>query len=123
MRRTPRASRDDAVRPNPPAAATWSRRAIVAIPLLCRTAFPMALAFETPNSVRRKPALVTIPRKSTPSPHGRPALGAILVERLLITEEQLKAAIEQQKRTDRRLGQVLIDMGATTQDAVTIGRA
>jgi type IV pilus assembly protein PilB len=78
----------------------------------------MALAFETPNSVRRKPALVTIPRKSTPSPHGRPALGAILVERLLITEEQLKAAIEQQKRTDRRLGQVLIDMGATTQDAV-----
>jgi len=78
----------------------------------------MALAFETPNSVRRKPALVTVPRKSAPSPHGRPALGAILVERLLITEEQLKAAVEQQKRTDRRLGQVLIDMGATTQDAV-----
>src|ERR1043166_7460104 len=117
-RHTPHASRDDAVcqihllQQLGAAARPW--------PFPCSAArhSPMALAFETPNSVRRKPALVTIPRKSTPSPHGRPALGAILVERLLITEEQLKAAIEQQKRTDRRLGQVLIDMGATTQDAV-----
>ncbi len=50
------------------------------------------------------------------APHA--ALGAILRERDLITEDQLNAAIEQQKRTGRRLGQVLIDMGATTQDAV-----
>src|SRR5207253_826410 len=50
------------------------------------------------------------------APHA--ALGSILVQRELITEDQLKAAIEQQKRTGRRIGQVLIDMGATTQDAV-----
>src|SRR2546423_13869073 len=83
---------------------------------LAHTPSPMALAFETPNSLRRKSALAAVQRK--PAPHGRPALGAILVERQLITEDQLKAAIDQQKRTDRRIGQVLIDMGATTQDAV-----
>ena len=42
----------------------------------------------------------------------------MLLESELITAEQLAAAIEQQKRTDRRIGQVLIDMGATTADAV-----
>jgi type IV pilus assembly protein PilB len=42
----------------------------------------------------------------------------LLLERELITREQLAAAIDQQKRTDRRIGQVLIDMGATTPDAV-----
>jgi type IV pilus assembly protein PilB len=48
----------------------------------------------------------------------RASLGSILLERQLITDEQLTAAIEQQRRTGRRIGQVLIDMGATTQDAV-----
>ena len=80
----------------------------------------MALAFDSTASSRRKPALACTQPKRTPAAPapGRPALGAILVERELITEEQLKAAIEQQKRTSRRLGQVLIDMGATTQEAV-----
>ena len=81
----------------------------------------MALAFDSSFHARRKPALSTAsgrrPAAQLPT-SGRPALGAILLERELITEEQLKTAIEQQKRTGRRLGQVLIDLGATTQDAV-----
>jgi type IV pilus assembly protein PilB len=78
----------------------------------------MALAFDSSSALRRKPAPVLVPVKRPAQQPSRPALGAILRERELITEEQLNAAIEQQKRTDRRLGQVLIDMGATTQDAV-----
>jgi len=80
----------------------------------------MALAFDNSSHERRKPV---VPPASTrrvaprPTP-SRPALGAILLERELITEDQLKAAIDQQKRTGRRLGQVLIDLGSTTQDAV-----
>ena len=79
----------------------------------------MALAFDM-SSARRKPALPAAAKRVAHAPGRAPhaALGAILRERDLITEEQLNAAIEQQKRTDRRLGQVLIDMGATTQDAV-----
>ena len=45
-------------------------------------------------------------------------VGALLVQERVITEAQLQAAIEQQQRTGRRLAQVLIEMGATTQDAV-----
>ena len=76
----------------------------------------MALAFDTSSNSRRKPAF---PAKRHARPaHGRAALGAILLERELITDAQLQAAIDQQKRTGRRIGQVLIDMGATTQDAV-----
>ena len=60
---------------------------------------------------RRNPA-------GTPSRGEHTALGTLLLERELITPEQLAAAIEHQRRTDRRIGQVLIDMGATTPDAV-----
>jgi hypothetical protein len=45
-------------------------------------------------------------------------IGALLVQRHVITEAQLRAAIEQQQLTGRRLAQVLIEMGATTQDVV-----
>jgi type IV pilus assembly protein PilB len=65
---------------------------------------------------RGRPAPTRVDEKGVPQPHV--ALGAMLLERQLITEEQLNAAIEQQKKTDRRIGQVLIDMGATTQEAV-----
>jgi type IV pilus assembly protein PilB len=60
-------------------------------------------------------------RRGAPPPAagtGRATLGSLLLERNLITEAQLKAAIEQQRRTGRRIGHVLIDLGATTQDAV-----
>ena len=45
-------------------------------------------------------------------------IGALLVQRHVITEAQLQAAIEQQQITGRRLAQVLIEMGATTQEVV-----
>src|SRR5437867_3911296 len=46
------------------------------------------------------------------------ALGEVLLERDLITPEQLRCAIDQQRTTNRRLGQLLIDLGFTTADAV-----
>jgi type IV pilus assembly protein PilB len=86
----------------------------------------MALVFETPslqNGTGQAPtARREVANKPATAPTGARAqhmvLGAILRERELITEEQLRSAIEYQKRTGRRLGQVLIDLGATTQDAV-----
>lgn len=45
-------------------------------------------------------------------------LGTMLLEGNLITEEQLAAAILRQRRTGRRLGHVLIDMGCATRDAI-----
>ena len=46
------------------------------------------------------------------------ALGALLVERGLITESQLDAAIQEQKTTGRRLGQVLIDRCVITAETL-----
>lgn len=43
-------------------------------------------------------------------------LGNMLVSAELITQQQLDAALEIQKRTLKRLGDVLTSMGATTQD-------
>jgi type IV pilus assembly protein PilB len=51
-------------------------------------------------------------------PHGHMALGGLLVERGLITEAQLEAAVGEQKTTGRRLGKVLIDCGLLTPDAL-----
>ena len=67
----------------------------------------MALAFDTASSSsRRKPALAAVQKRApVPRPHSRAALGAILLERELITEAQLNAAIDQQKRTGRTSGQ------------------
>ena len=46
------------------------------------------------------------------------SLGKILLEKNLITDEQLNAAIARQKQTGRRLGHVLVDMGFATPDAI-----
>jgi type IV pilus assembly protein PilB len=46
------------------------------------------------------------------------ALGRILLNRQLITESQLDVAIARQKRSGKRLGQVLVDLGYTTPDAI-----
>ena len=76
----------------------------------------MALEFRTEPLRAIQPA----PRRPVP-PGGRSgaALGQVLLERKLITAEQLDTAIEQQQRApDRRLGQVLLDLGFTTPDAV-----
>src|SRR5687767_13391071 len=66
-------------------------------------------------------APATVPLAREPEAPRRPAsarLGAILLERDVITSDQLDAALERQKRTRRRIGLLLIDMGVTTQDAV-----
>jgi hypothetical protein len=42
----------------------------------------------------------------------------LLVQRSVISEAQLQAALEQQQISGRRLAQVLVEMGATTQDVV-----
>ena len=47
-----------------------------------------------------------------------PHLGAMLVEQKLVTSDQLRQAMERQKRTRRRLGRVLVEMGFTTPEAV-----
>jgi len=82
----------------------------------------MAVQFRALPLPAARPLGLTVPRPA-PRPQlaaGRAssALGAILVDRKLITDEQLAAAIEHQRNSDRRLGQVLIDLGFTTPDAV-----
>ena len=50
---------------------------------------------------------------------GRPEkirLGDILVGQKVISQEQLRIALEQQKRSGRKLGRVLIEMGFVTED-------
>ena len=42
----------------------------------------------------------------------------MLLERKLVTADQLREAMERQKRTRRRLGRVLVEMGFITQEAV-----
>lgn len=62
---------------------------------------------------RREPRALSLPRATGT------ALGQILLERRLITADQLAIAIEHQKSTaGRRLGQVLLDLGFATADAV-----
>jgi type IV pilus assembly protein PilB len=58
------------------------------------------------------------PIKPPPVPRAGTALGEVLLERQLITREQLTLAIEHHRNSERRLGQVLIDLGFTTPDAV-----
>jgi type IV pilus assembly protein PilB len=70
----------------------------------------MALQF---NPVPTRPA----DPRTGPVP-GSAALGEVLLERNLITPEQLRIAIDHQRTTNRRIGQVLIDLGFTNADAV-----
>ncbi|MFN7085109.1 MAG: GspE/PulE family protein [Burkholderiales bacterium] len=46
-------------------------------------------------------------------------LGEILVEQKLLTEEQLKLALEEQKRSGRRLGRVLVESGILTEEQIS----
>ncbi|PYR42132.1 MAG: type II secretion system protein GspE [Acidobacteria bacterium] len=52
---------------------------------------------------------------------GAAALGEVLLDRGVITAEQLQIAIDHQRTTDRRIGHVLIDLGFTNADAVLGG--
>ena len=58
-------------------------------------------------------------RNADPRPQPGPtALGALLRDRGLLTDEQLTAAITRQKKTERRLGQILVELGFVTPEAV-----
>jgi type IV pilus assembly protein PilB len=58
-------------------------------------------------------------RVSDVRPHPGPmALGAMLRDRGLLTDEQLSAAMARQKKTGRRLGQVLVELGFVSAEAV-----
>ena len=53
---------------------------------------------------------------------GRPEkirLGEILVQQKLLTEEQLKSALDEQKRSGRRLGRVVIDKGFVSEEQIS----
>ena len=57
---------------------------------------------------------------------GRPEkirLGEILLQQKLLTEEQLKAALEEQKRSGRKLGRIFIDGGFVTEEQIGVALA
>src|SRR5258708_22375564 len=52
---------------------------------------------------------------------GRPQrlrLGDILVAQKTVSQEQLRIALDEQKRTGRRLGRVLVEMGFSTEEEI-----
>jgi len=53
----------------------------------------------------------------------RPALGTILVERGVLTEAQLNAALVEQQRTGERLGTILVRFGYTAGPTIGVGLA
>jgi len=78
----------------------------------------MALQFR-PTPIR--PVVNAPAPSSSSSPAGvraGAALGQVLLERSLITKEQLTIAIDHQRTSNKRLGQVLLDLGYTTPDAI-----
>jgi len=50
-------------------------------------------------------------------------LGEMLIQQKLISQEQLKVALDEQKRTGRKLGRVMIDQGFVTEDQIAEGLA
>lgn len=65
------------------------------------------------------PSLVSIPKgeKSIPAQSGK-RLGSYLVEAGLLTSEQLKVALQEQEKTDRRLGEVISHQGWVNQQTI-----
>jgi MSHA biogenesis protein MshE len=55
---------------------------------------------------------------SEPTRRRKVRLGELLVEQQVLTEEQLKKALAEQKRTGRKLGRVLTDLGMVREDVV-----
>jgi type IV pilus assembly protein PilB len=68
-------------------------------------------------------SLRVVPRSSEPARTAKkgPALGEILVERKALTEEQLREAMTRQQRSRKRLGEILMDLGFASPDAVLDG--
>ena len=53
-----------------------------------------------------------------PRPPQRIRLGDLLIQEGLLTDEQLKLALEEQKRSGRKLGRVFVDSGYVTEEAI-----
>jgi MSHA biogenesis protein MshE len=45
-------------------------------------------------------------------------LGDLLIQQGLLTEEQLKLALDEQKRSGRKLGRIIVDSGYVTEDGI-----
>src|SRR5882672_1806293 len=75
----------------------------------------MALDFRSASS---RPAKVSSPPPVANGGRAGIALGQVLLERNLITAHQLTVAIEHQRTSNKRIGQVLLDLGFTTPDAI-----
>lgn len=50
-------------------------------------------------------------------------LGDMLVQQQLVSAEQLKLALEEQKRSGRKLGRILVEFGYVTEDGIATGLA
>ncbi|MBL8479313.1 MAG: MSHA biogenesis protein MshE, partial [Sterolibacteriaceae bacterium] len=50
-------------------------------------------------------------------------LGDMLVQQQLVTGEQLKLALDEQKRSGRKLGRVLVESGYVTEEGISLGLA
>jgi type IV pilus assembly protein PilB len=62
--------------------------------------------------------VLNAPKVVQPLPPERLSLGRLLLNRNIVTEIELDAAIAHQKRSGVRLGQALVDLGYTTADAI-----
>ena len=71
-----------------------------------------------PSTTSAKSALRARPGVETRPQPGPTALGALLRDRGLLTDEQLSTAIGRQRKTGRRLGQILVELGFVTPEAV-----
>jgi type IV pilus assembly protein PilB len=80
---------------------------------------PETTPVETP--VTEQPTLHVVPLSGQGRNAKTPALGEILVERKTLTEEQLREAMSQQQRTRKRLGEILMELGFVSPDAVLDG--
>ena len=66
--------------------------------------------------------LHVVPRSESPRIARKgPALGEILVERKTLTEDQLREAMTRQQRSRKRLGEILMELGFASPDAVLDG--
>ena len=75
----------------------------------------MALDFRSASS---RPAKVSSPPPVSVGGRAGTALGQVLLERNLITAHQLNVAVEHQRTSNKRIGQVLLDLGFTTPDVI-----
>lgn len=74
---------------------------------------------QNPRKGRMKSAVLSVvpaPQALRRPHHGKTALGGLLVDRGVITDAQLQAAVEEQRKAGRRLGHVLVDMGLVSPE-------